>query len=193
MKASLNVIKADGGAEKYLHTKVIHTINNGLEAVGRCDISVAESMAEVVTYFLYNKRVGLAVPSSEILSVIKVVLSATGYEDAAEALTEQDYQRRIRRSRTEVFFANIEQIVDSQGLLAFRGNGQTVRWDKSVIADDLITKYGLDAQSGRAVASMVEQKVFSLCLSRVPAGLVKQLVLNEAAAVLEAQHQLQPA
>jgi hypothetical protein len=40
---------------------------------------------------------------------------------------------------------------------------------------------------------MVEEKVFNMGLPVVPAGLVKQLVLNDAAAVLRAQNQLQPA
>ena len=89
MKTSLNVIKADGGAEEYLHTKVIHTISNTLDAVNRPDVSIAESLADVVTYFLYNKKVGLAVPSNEVISVIKIALSATGYEDAAAALADE--------------------------------------------------------------------------------------------------------
>jgi hypothetical protein len=43
------------------------------------------------------------------------------------------------------------------------------------------------------VASMVEEKIFSMQITRVPASLVKQLVLRDAATVLQAQQQLQTA
>jgi transcriptional regulator NrdR family protein len=193
MKTSLNIIKADGTAEEYLHTKVIHTISNALNAVNRPDVSIAESLAEVVTYFLYNKKIGLAVPSNEVLSVIKIALSATGHEDAAAALAEYDYQRRLKRNRTEVLFADLDQAVDSEALVDLHRNGRTTRWDKSEIIDDLIDKHGFDRQSARAVASMVEEKIFSMSMTRVPAGLIRQLVLSDAAAILHAQQQLQPA
>ncbi len=193
MKTSLNIIKADGTAEEYLHTKVIHTISNALEAVNRPDVSIAESLAEVVTYFLYNKKVGRAIPSNEVLSVIKIALSATGYEDAAAALAEHDYQRRLKRSRTEVLFADLDQAVDSEGLVDLHRNSRTTRWDKSVIIDDLVDEHEFDRQSARAVASMVEEKIFSMSLTRVPAGLIRQLVLGDVATILHAQQQLQPA
>ena len=40
---------------------------------------------------------------------------------------------------------------------------------------------------------MVEEKVFNLGLPVVPTGLVKQLVLSDAAAVIRAQNQMQTA
>jgi hypothetical protein len=43
------------------------------------------------------------------------------------------------------------------------------------------------------IASMVEEKIFNIGITLVPASLIKQLVLGDAAAVLRAQRQLQTA
>ena len=67
------------------------------------------------------------------------------------------------------------------------------KWDKSLIVEYLVAKHHLHRQIARTVASMVEEKVFNMGLPVVPAGLVEQLVLNDAAAVLRAQNQLQTA
>jgi hypothetical protein len=45
----------------------------------------------------------------------------------------------------------------------------------------------------RAIASMVEDKIFNMGISLVPTSLIKQLVLNETALVLQAEEQLQTA
>jgi hypothetical protein len=94
----LRVIKADGSVEEYLHTKVLGAISNALALVGESDIVAAEELAEVVTYFLYHER-ARTVTSGEIFSMVKVVLGATKYEDAAAALAERHYQRRLKRNR----------------------------------------------------------------------------------------------
>ena len=52
----IKVIKADGGVEEYLYTKVMGTINNALSAVDQADVDIAEQLAEVVTYFLYHEK-----------------------------------------------------------------------------------------------------------------------------------------
>jgi hypothetical protein len=41
------------------------------------------------------------------------------------------------------------------------------------------------------VASMVEERVFGMGMALVPASLVRELVLNDVAAVLRAEKQLQ--
>jgi len=65
------------------------------------------------------------------------------------------------------------------------------RWDKGRIVQDLISKHSLSRQTARTVASMVEEKIFNMGITVVPASLVKQLVLSDTAAVLRAQRQLQ--
>jgi len=193
MKIRLEVIKADGSCEEYLHTKVMHTIIRVLACTEQTDIVLAENLSEVVTYFLYNKHGEAAVSSSEILSIVKAALSASGYDGAAEALANHHYYRKLRRSRTELVHVNLEKGSDTRELF---GDGRQLErspWDKSVIAEDLIAEHGLDRHTARMVAGMVEEKVFSLELTAVPASLVRQLVLNDTAAVLRAQRQLQTA
>ena len=98
----LQVIKADGSAEEYLHTKVLGTISNALGLVGQADIAIAEELAEVVTYHLHHRNGQRSVTSGEIFSMIKAVLAATGFEQAAIGLTEYHHQRKHKRNRTEV-------------------------------------------------------------------------------------------
>ncbi|MFW9894034.1 MAG: hypothetical protein ACFFFO_17655 [Candidatus Thorarchaeota archaeon] len=187
----LKVIKADGSVEQYLHTKVIGTISNALGSNGWPDTYVAEELAEVVTYYLYNRQNRRSATSSEILSIIKAVLSATSYEDAAAALSEHHFERRLKRSRIEVASIDIEELADAEKLCTTEHLDGRSRWEKSRIVKDLVDKHGVSRQTARMIASMVEEKIFNMGLTLVPASLVKQLVLSDAAAVLRAQRQLQ--
>ncbi len=191
MKVRLKVVKADGSVEKYLHTKVIGTISNALAHDGQADMHIAEQLAEVVTYFLYHKKTPHTVTSNEILSIIKAVLTATRYEDAAVVLSEHHFNRRLKRSRVEVISIDIQQLADAEMLCAVQESTARSRWDKSRIVNDLVTNYDVSRQTARTIASMVEEKIFSMGLTLVPASLIKQLVLGDAAAVLRAQRQLQ--
>ena len=187
----LKVIKADGTVEQYLHTKVIGTISNALGSNGRPDTYVAEELAEVVTYYLYNRQNRRSATSSEILSIIKAVLSATSYEDAAVALSEHHFERRLKRSRIEVASIDIEELADAEKLCTTEHLDGRSRWEKSRIVKDLVEKHDVSRQTARTIASMVEEKIFNMGLTLIPASLVKQLVLSDAAAVLRAQRQLQ--
>ncbi|MFZ0034816.1 MAG: ATP cone domain-containing protein [Sedimentisphaerales bacterium] len=191
MKVRLKVVKADGSIEEYLHTKVIGTISNALAHDGQADTYIAEQLADVVTYFLYRKKNSRSVTSDEIFSIIKAVLTATGYEDAAIVLTEHQFSRRIKRSRTEVVSVDIQQLADAEMLWASQQSPYRSPWDKSKIVNDLVTNYNVPRHTARTIASMVEEKIFNIGLNSVPASLVKQLVLGDAAALLRAQQQLQ--
>jgi len=180
------VIKADGSMEDYLYTKVLAAINNALGAVGQLDVDVAEELAEAVTYFLHSRPDHPLVTSSEILSMIEAVLAATNYEDAAIAISEHHFERKLKRSRIEVtpVDANIETLRKTEQL-----HGRS-RWDKSLIINDLITNHNIGRQIARTIASMVEEKILNLGITLVPVGLIKQLVVSDAAAVLHAEQQL---
>ncbi len=193
MKAQLKVIKQDGSSEQYLYTKVIATIGNAFAQAGEPDIVAAEQLADVITYTLYEKQKKRIISSSEILSVIKAALSATGYEEAAISLGEHNMERRLKRSRIDVVSVDMDNLSDAR---QFGEDGDSVtrsRWDKSRIVTDLMEKYGVERPAARAIASMVEQKVLAMDFSQVPASLIKQLVLSEAAVMLRAQSQLQKA
>lgn len=183
----MTVVKTDGEREPYLHTKVLGSIANALGAAGLPDITTAQELAEAVTFFLYRNATNHPISTSEILSVIKTVLAGTGFEEAAVALSEHHFRRKLKRCRIEVVRG------DTDNLYTDRSEQVTGRWNKSRIVEYLITKHHLHRPIARTIASMVEEKVFNMGLPVVPAGLVKQLVLNDAAAVLRAQNQLQTA
>ena len=193
IKAQLKVIKADGSVEEYLHTKVMGAINNALGETDQANIEVAEHFAEVVTYYLYHQQDQRTVTSSEILSVIKAVLAATGYEAAAVALSERHFKRRLRRSRIEVVSADIQELTDAEHLAGRAETDGRCRWDKSRIVQDLIATHKLCRQTARLIAAMVEEKVFNMGITLVPSSLIRQLVLGDAATVLRAQRDLQTA
>jgi len=187
----LKVIKTDGSVEEYLHTKVVGTISSALGRVEKPDVCIAEQLAQVVTYFLYHKPKPLIVNSNEILSIIEVVLTETGYEDAAIVLSEHHFERKLKRSRIEVILVDIQQLSDAEVLCKLDQSDARSRWDKSRIVKDLVTKYDICRQTARTIASMVEEKIFNIGLTLVPASLIKQLVLGDAAAMLRAEQQMQ--
>ncbi len=193
MQTQLKVIKADGSLEEYAHTKVMGTINNALDKIGQADVYIAEQLAEVVTYFLYHRQNRRSATSSEIFSIIKAVLTAINYEDAAIGLSEHHFERRLKRSRTEVVSIDIQELTDAELLAGAEGTGSGCRWDKSRIVEDLVTKYELCRPTARAIASMVEEKIFNIGINLVPSSLIKQLVLGDTVTVLRAQQQLQTA
>ena len=191
MQTQLKVIKTDGSIEEYLHTKVLGAISNALGSAGQADIGIAEQLADVVTYYLYHRQNRRSIPSSDIFSVIKAVLASINYEDAAIALTERHFERKLKRSRIEVVWIDVQKLEDAELLASNDGEDDRCQWDKSRIVEDLVTKYDVSRQTARTIASMVEEKIFSLGITLVPASLIKQLVLSDAAAVLRAQRQLQ--
>jgi len=200
IRTQLKVIKTDGSVEEYLHTKVMGSINNALGEVDQPNIEIAEHFAEVVTYYLYHQQDQRTVSSSEILSVIKVVLAATGYEKAAVALSERHFERKLRRSRIEVVRADIQELTDAEYFAEPGDTDGRCRWDKSRIVRDLIATHKLCRQTARLIAAMVEEKVFNMGITLVPSSLIRQLVLGDAATqlvlgdaatVLRAQRELQ--
>jgi len=191
MQSQLKVIKTDGSIEEYLHTKIIGTIANALSEVGADDMTVAEQLAEVVTYYLYHKKSRRDVTSDEIFSVVKAVLADTGYEEAAIALNEHRFERRLKRGRLEVISFDICRLADAQLLCETHESCHKSGWDKSRIVDDLVTEHGLSKRTARMIAGMVEQKILNMPITRVPTSLIKQLVCNDTAAILHAQRQLQ--
>jgi len=193
MNRQLRVIKTDGTTEEYIHTKVVGAINNAFSAAGRPDIAMAEDLAEVVTYYLYRKPHQRQVGSSEILSMIKAVLTSTGHETAAVALGEHTLERRLKRARTEVLAIDVRDFADVERLHRTRQPPERMPWDKGRIVHDLTVESALGPQMARAVASTVEERVLNLGMTVVPRGLIKQLVLGEAAAMLRAQQELQMA
>ncbi len=187
----LKVIKTDGSVEEYLHTKIIGIISTALSEIGRPDIYVAEELAEAVTFYLYERQHRRTTTSSEIFSIIKAVLAATMYEDAAVALSEHNFERRLKRSRIEVVSIDVEELADAEMLCKNEHLDRKSRWEKTRIVKDLIQKHDVSRQTARTIASMVEEKIFNMGLTLVPASLIKQLVLGDAAVVLRAQRQLQ--
>jgi hypothetical protein len=191
MQTQLKVTKEDGSIEEYLHTKVMGTISNALASIDQADMYLAEQLAEVVTYYLYHRQDRRDVTSSEIFSIIKAVITATGHEEAAIALSEYHFERRVKRSRIQVASVDIRELMDAELLARADDTDGKCRWDKSIIVRGLAAKHGIPQQTARTIASMVEEKIFRMGVTVVPASLVKQIVLGDAAAILRAQEQLQ--
>jgi len=191
MRTQLKVLKGDGSLEEYFHTKVMGTISLALDGVNQTDICVAEHLADVVTYFLYHKHDRRDIASSDIFSIIKLVLTATGHEKAAIELSEHQHQRKLKRSRIEVVAIEIKDFSDIEELYETKELVGRSRWDKTRIVFDLVSKHDIDKQTARTIASMVEEKIFSMGISQIPMSLIKQLVWSDAALVLKAERQLQ--
>ena len=189
-KARIRVIKADGTVEDYLHTKVLATINNCMTAAGHFDILFTEEFAEVITYHLYKQKIR-TIGSDQIFAIVKAILCSTGFDDAAEILSNHQLQRNLKRGRIEVLSDNINDHCEAQDL--HKGDRQKInsRWNKSKIVSDLVEEKGLERQLARAVAGAVEEKILNLQLRQVSAELIRQIVIAESAAMLSAHRQLQ--
>ena len=186
----LQVIKADRSREKYLHTKVIGTINKVLSRAEHADIYEAEQLSEVVTYYLHKESSSKTVTSGEIFSIIKAVLESTDHEKAADMLNEYHFNRKMGRARVEVVGIDVQQLCDAHAMCNGDDLVQSSQWNKSIIVADLIEEHKLDRQTARVIASMVEEKILAMKPGRVSVSLVRQLVLSDTALILQAQSQL---
>lgn len=192
-KGQLKVTKADGSREQYFHTKVMGTVSKVLDVIGHSDIYLAEQLADVVTYHLYDHDNRGKVTSSEIFSMIKVVLFETGNEDAAMAFSDNHFKRMLSRNRIEVVDIELSNPADLEKFSIAKDGLAISRWDKTHIVVYLEEKFGFNRNSARMAAGMVEEKIISLGISQVSKSLIKQLVLSETAMLLRAERQLQMA
>jgi hypothetical protein len=193
MARQLEVIKSDGSFEEYLHTKVLGAINNAFDQIGQTDVFLAQELADVVTYYAYHKdnSIRRRLSSSEILSIVKVVLTTTDHGEAAAALSEHHYARRLKRRRIDVVSLDIHDLSDAQQFHETTDLCVKTRWDKSRIAEDLIEEHDVNPQTARAIASMVEEKIFKMDISLVPGCLIRLLVLSDTAMLLRVQDALE--
>jgi hypothetical protein len=177
----LKVVKSDGSIEEYMYTKVIGAFSNALSAVDEPSIFAAEQFAEVITFYLYERKDSRIVSSDEIHLMIQSVLTATGYEHAALALKEHRLSRSIKRKRIEVI---------NNGDGEERSVANVSQWDKSEIVGNLI-ECKINRHVARAIASTVEGRVLRMGMTRIPRSLIKQLVAVDRESMLSAEGQLQ--
>ena len=177
----LKVVKSDGSIEEYMHTKVIGAFSNALAAVDEPSVFAAEQLAEVITFYIYEREDSHIVSSDEIHLMMQSVLTATGYEHAALALKEHRLSRNIKRKRIEV----INNGEREDGCV-----DMVLQWDKSQIVNSLI-EGNIDRHVARAIASNVEERVLRMGMTRVPCSLIKQLVAVDTDLMLQAEGQLQ--
>jgi hypothetical protein len=174
----LQVIKKDGTAEQYMHTKVLGTFNNVLDAVGKTNIIAAEQFAEAVTFHLYHNNESSNIKSEDICELVIMVLNETGYCDAAETLAEYRRYRTLQRARIEIVSRNYD------------GSILVTVWNKSDVVKTLVNQYHLEYLLARVVASAVEEKVFNLNMRRIDEKLLEHLLIAETEMVIEAEKEL---
>lgn len=174
----IRVTKADGSVEPYLHTKVLGTFNHALALVDNDCLYAAEQLAEAVTFYVYGPNRRVMLTTDEIHLMIISVLAGTGYGHAAQALGQHRHQRRLMRHRIEVTSEGEDGRMCSEA------------WDKSVIARDLVGQRCYDSLLARTIAGSVEEKVLAMKISRVRTSLIRQLVMTDAEAMLEADCRL---
>jgi hypothetical protein len=177
----IRVLKSDGAIEPYLHTKVLGTFHNALTAVDENDLTAAEQLAEAVTFYLYRADGSHTISVDQIHLLIQSALASTGFDRAAEALNEHRLQRKLHRRRVVVLATEDEHAQEPQCSL----------WNKSRIVDTLMKNRKMDRLAARAVAAAVEDKVLRMGVSKVRSSLVRELVSEDAEAILRAEQQLQ--
>jgi len=186
----LRVIKADGTEEEYLHTKVIATFVNAFAVPAEKNTSIAQQLAEAVTFYLYNAHGSSKITTTEVLSIIKAVLCSTGFDTAAEVLTEHQQRRNLLRMRVKVIKADMDNLSASAPLLQIDRFGPDEHWNKSKITNNLIKKYNLDTVTARTVASIVEEKILDSGFRLVPTGFIRFLALWQMQVMLSAHQQI---
>ena len=157
-----------------MHTKVIGSLHNALALADESNVFIAEQLADAITFNLYRKNAH-HITSEEIHLAVDAVLSATGYYNAAVALSEYRNTRKLKRNR----------------IVVVNDNKSQSKWNKSIIVSGLIQKNGCNKHVARAIASSVEEKVLNLAMSKITASLIEHLVHADTETMLLAQKQLE--
>ena len=181
----LKIIKRDGNSESYIYTKILRTLCGCLEQQQE-GISTAEQIADAFTFYLYSRDDNV-VTTSEIHTMLKIVLSEAGFEKAAEKLHEHHYLRAMKRNRIKVIAAKVEDINDAKIFCEIKQFGLHQRWEKYTLIQWLQQKCKLDNIEARAVASTVEEKILNTDISAVTTHFIKELALIEVASLQQAQ------
>ena len=198
---SLSVKKADGRLEPYIHTRVMATISAAISEVGCYDEQTVNALADAVRMYIEDCRdeqhtQSSIVSSDEIYSMLLATLEETGFIRAAEVLKQHRVTRQIKRSRQQVLHCLKNHLSESQlqeldfDCCVNRTDYYICSeescpcftlepWNKSRLADSLVSKYRLTNPAARAVSGCIEDKIFKLELSVVRSQLIQQLILNE--------------
>ncbi|MDH4203022.1 MAG: hypothetical protein OEV87_09015 [Phycisphaerae bacterium] len=171
----IQVLKADGSTESYLHTKVLGTLHRAMAAVESDCLETAQMLSDAVTYFLYRHPDSKALTTDQIHQMVLTVLDGAGFGAASEALNAHRLNRRLQRRRLEV--------LDSEYPV----------WDKRCIVRDLMEHYCLERSLARAIAGAVEEKVLRMGVLRIRKGTIRHLMIADMETLLEAQYQLNAA
>lgn len=180
----LKVIKSDGVAEDYISSKVLRTLHSCLAKTEQDNITIAEQLTEATTFYLYNKADRKVITSSELHSILKVMLASSGFEAAAGNLHEHHYHRLMKRGRVFVVDIDIQTLYDAKMFHNIKDMGIFERWNKSKIVEWVLANTELDYLDARAVASAVEEKIFTTNLTCLTTGLIRQFVLAETAELI---------
>ncbi|MCD6388333.1 MAG: hypothetical protein J7L69_02890 [Desulfobulbaceae bacterium] len=184
------VAKSDGSIEVYFHTKVMGSIAAALGESGNCEEGLTDHLAEAVTEYILRRCSCATVDTDEIHAMIEVVLSETGYVEAALCLHNHRLTRGIKRSRVEVVYNHRSDVGgncdDDTGFESYA----VQPWNKSVIVQVLEGESELPRGVARTVASAVEDKVLRMGFRRVRSSLVRELVESELWAMREAEKAL---
>ena len=122
------------------------------------------------------------VSSDQIHLLIQSVLTSTGFPQAGEALNQHRLQRKLKRKRIQVIDSPEQSETEEF---------QTTGWNKSRIVTHLMEKRKMDRLTARTVAAAVEEKILRMGVSRVRTSLIRELVNEDAEAILRAEKQLQ--
>ena len=171
----IQVLKADGSTESYLHTKVLGTLHRAMAAVESDCLETAQMLSDAVTYFLYRHLESKTLTTDQIHQMVLTVLDGAGFGAASEALNAHRLTRRLQRHRVEV--------LDSEYPV----------WDKGCIVRDLMEQYCLERSLARAIAGAVEEKVLRMGVLRIRKGTIHHLMIGDMENLLEAQYQLNAA
>lgn len=168
----IQVLKAGGSTESYLHTKVLGTLHRAMAAVEVDCLETAQMLSDAVTYFLYRHPESKTLTTDQIHQMILTVLDGAGFGAASEHLNAHRLNRRLQRRRVEV--------TDSEHLV----------WDKECIVRDLVEQYCMETPLARTIAGAVEEKVLRMGVLRIRKGTIHHLMMADMENLLEAHYQL---
>lgn len=175
------VQKRDGRLVHFKESKIADAIFKAAKAVGGKDRSIAEELANAVTYFL-QKKFNDKIPGIEdIQDVVEEILINNGHAKTAKAyILYREKRARIREAlRVRKRIKKSKNTTDAALMVDQISKDDSFPWDKRMIAIALEKEAELSSEIAHEIASAVENRVFASGLNRISTSLIRELVDNE--------------
>ena len=177
----ISVRKRDGRTVPFDENKIMQAILKAATAVGGQDKTVAEELTNAITSYLEQNFKNKIPEIEEIQDIVEKVLIETGHAKTAKAYILYRNERERLREMLQVRKEKKEKATttDLSLFVSTITRDEILPGSKAKISMALVKEAGVTQQVADAIATSVEENIFTSGLTQISTSLIRELVDNE--------------